>query len=47
MEDIFITEFLNLDNEFKELGVFDSIINRDITMVFYGQMIVVHITRQD
>ena len=29
MEDIFITEFLNLDNEFKELGVFDSIINRD------------------
>lgn len=29
MEDIFITEFLNLDNKFKELGVFDSIINRD------------------
>ena len=29
MEDIFITEFLNLNNEFKELGVFDSIINRD------------------
>lgn len=29
MEDIFITEFFELDNEFEELGVFDSIINRD------------------
>ena len=29
MEDIFITEFLELDSEFEELGVFDSIINRD------------------
>lgn len=29
MEDIFITEFLNLNNELKKLGVFDSIINRD------------------
>ena len=27
MEDIFITEFLNLDNEFKELGVFLSLIH--------------------
>ena len=34
MEDIFITEFLNLDNEFKELGVFDSIINRDSPFFF-------------
>ena len=29
MEDIFITEFFHLDDEFKELGVFDSIINHD------------------
>lgn len=29
MEDIFITEFFELDSEFEELGVFDSIINRD------------------
>lgn len=29
MEDIFITEFFELDTEFEELGVFDSIINRD------------------
>lgn len=29
MEDIFITDFLGLNNEFEELGVFDSIINRD------------------
>lgn len=29
MEDIFITEFFHLDAEFKELGVFDSIINND------------------
>lgn len=29
MEDIFITEFFELDSEFKELGVFDSIITRD------------------
>lgn len=29
MEDIFITEFFELDTEFEELGVFDSIINND------------------
>ncbi|MBE5869782.1 MAG: hypothetical protein E7294_00755 [Lachnospiraceae bacterium] len=29
MEDIFVTEFFELDSEFEELGVFDSIINRD------------------
>lgn len=29
MEDIFITEFFKLNDEFKKLGVFDSIINRD------------------
>lgn len=29
MDDIFITEFLDLDTEFEELGAFDSIINRD------------------
>lgn len=29
MEDIFITEFFELDTEFEELGVFDSIINHD------------------
>ena len=34
MEDIFITEYLNLDNEFKELGVFDSIINRDFLLIY-------------
>lgn len=29
MEDIFITDFFKLNDEFKKLGVFDSIINRD------------------
>lgn len=29
MEDIFITDFFELETEFEDLGVFDSIINRD------------------
>lgn len=29
MECVFLSEYLELDNELKELGVFDSIINKD------------------
>lgn len=29
MDDIFVSEFLGLDDEFEKLGVFDSIMNRD------------------